>query len=290
MGQAKRTYKDGLFRFYMREPENSLSLCQAFTDLELALEDIRECTLESVMFHSRRNDLSLFLRNRLFTFFEHQSTQNENMPVRMLLYLAAVYQSILPGNFIYRAKRFPCPAPRFFMLYNGTDPFPDKKVMKLSDAFPMEGDVELTVTAYNINYDEHNELLNRCRPLHDYSLFVHRVGENRSRGIALDQAILQAIKECRADGIMADFLEKHHGEVFDMVSLKWDEDEAKKFYESEARAEGRNEGMSEGKSEIVLELLKANQPLSLIAQVSKFSVERITEIGKQNGISVVANG
>ena len=75
-----------------------------------------------------------------------------------------------------------------------------------------------------------------------------------------------------------------------MVSLKWDEDEAKKFYESEARAEGRNEGMSEGKSEIVLELLKANQPLSLIAQVSKFSVERITEIGKQNGISVAANG
>ncbi|MBQ1915449.1 MAG: Rpn family recombination-promoting nuclease/putative transposase [Selenomonadaceae bacterium] len=238
MGQAKRTYKDGLFRFYMREPENSHALCQAFTDMDLAPEDVRECTLESVLFHSRRNDLSLFLRNQLFAFFEHQSTQNENMPVRMLLYLAAVYQSILPEDFLYRAKMFPCPAPRFFMLYNGKESFPEKKTMRLSDAFPMTGDAELTVTAYNIVYSKENKLLQSCRPLHDYSLFIHRVDENKGQGMALEQAILKAIADCRADGIMADFLERHHGEVFEMVSLKWDEEKAKEFYESEARAEG----------------------------------------------------
>ena len=151
MEHAKRTYKDGLFRFYMREPENSLALCRTFTHMNLSPEDIREGTLDSVMFHRRRNDLSLFLQGQMFSFFEHQSTQNEHMPVRMLLYLAAVYESILPEDFLYRAKRFSCPAPRFFMLYNGKEPFPDKKVLRLSDAFPMEGDAELDVTAYNIN-------------------------------------------------------------------------------------------------------------------------------------------
>ena len=241
MEHAKRTYKDGLFRFYMREPENSLALCRTFTHMNLSPEDIRECTLDSVMFHRRRNDLSLFLQGQMFSFFEHQSTQNENMPVRMLLYLAVVYESILPEDFLYRAKRFSCPAPRFFMLYNGKEPFPDKKVLRLSDAFPMEGDAELVVTAYNINYSEQNKILQECRPLHDYSLFVHRVQENKAQGMALEQGILKAIKDCRADGTMADFLERHHGEVFGMVSLQWDEEKAKEFYESEARAEGQEQ-------------------------------------------------
>ena len=42
MEHAKRTYKDGLFRFYMREPENSLALCRTFTHMNLSPEDIRE--------------------------------------------------------------------------------------------------------------------------------------------------------------------------------------------------------------------------------------------------------
>lgn len=124
------------------------------------------------------------------------------------------------------------------MLYNGEEPFPDKKVLRLSDAFPMEGDAELIVTAYNITYSEQNKILQECRPLHGYSLFVHRVQENKVQGMALEQGILKAIKDCRADGTMADFLERHHGEVFGMVSLQWDEEKAKEFYESEARAEG----------------------------------------------------
>ena len=33
----------------------------------------------------------------------------------------------------------------------------------------MEGDAELVVTAYNINYSEQSKLLQECRPLHDYS-------------------------------------------------------------------------------------------------------------------------
>ena len=61
-----------------------------------------------------------------------------------------------------------------------------------------------------------------------------------------------AIKDCRADGTMADFLERHHGEVFGMVSLQWDEEKAKEFYESEARAEGRAEGRTEGKTEMII--------------------------------------
>ena len=47
---------------------------------------------------------------------------------------------------------------------------------------------------------------------------------------------------------------------------------------------GRAEGRDEGKTEMVLELLKENQPLDLISRVSKYSKEKITEIARLHGV------
>ena len=52
----------------------------------------------------------------------------------------------------------------------------------------------------------------------------------------------------------------------------------------EERKEGRKEGREEGKIEMVLEMLRDQQPLELIARISKFSIEKITELGKRNGV------
>ena len=48
--------------------------------------------------------------------------------------------------------------------------------------------------------------------------------------------------------------------------------------------EGREEGREEGKSEMVLEMLREKQPLDLIAKVSKFSLEKIAEVGRLHGV------
>ena len=48
--------------------------------------------------------------------------------------------------------------------------------------------------------------------------------------------------------------------------------------------EAENRGIEKGKIEIVLEMLREKQPMDLIARVSKFSIERIAEIGKLHGI------
>ena len=46
---------------------------------------------------------------------------------------------------------------------------------------------------------------------------------------------------------------------------------------------GREEGREEGKSEMVLEMLREKQPVDLIAKVSKFSLEKIAELGRLHG-------
>jgi predicted transposase YdaD len=53
---------------------------------------------------------------------------------------------------------------------------------------------------------------------------------------------------------------------------------------AEGREEGREEGRAEGKAEIVLEMLKENQPLDFISRVSKYSKEKIAEIGRLHGV------
>ena len=51
-----------------------------------------------------------------------------------------------------------------------------------------------------------------------------------------------------------------------------------------AEEKGRKEGREEGKIEIVQEMLRAKQPLDFIAKMTKFSSEKISEIGKLHGL------
>ena len=51
-----------------------------------------------------------------------------------------------------------------------------------------------------------------------------------------------------------------------------------------AREDGRKEGLEEGKMEMVLEMLRENQPLAFISKISKYSIDKIAEIGKLNGL------
>ncbi len=53
-----------------------------------------------------------------------------------------------------------------------------------------------------------------------------------------------------------------------------------------AREDGRKEGLEEGKMEMVLEMLRENQPLAFISKISKYSIDTITEIGKLNGLTL----
>ena len=48
--------------------------------------------------------------------------------------------------------------------------------------------------------------------------------------------------------------------------------------------EAESRGREEGKSEMVLEMLREKQPLDLIAKVSKFSPEKIAEVGRLHGV------
>lgn len=164
--KANREYKDIVFTLYMREPRRLVEVYNAIFDTDYPLDTPIEInTLEGALFQNRMNDISFILDGKLIVLIEHQSTVNENMPVRMLLYLGRVYEKYLEKTDIYRKRRIPLPAPEFVVLYIGQDPYPEEKYLRLSDSFicPPEGEntAEVTVRVLNIQYDTGKEFLKK---------------------------------------------------------------------------------------------------------------------------------
>ncbi|MDR2052235.1 MAG: Rpn family recombination-promoting nuclease/putative transposase, partial [Treponema sp.] len=170
---ANARYKDSVFSFLFSDPDILRELYGAIAGVELPSDvPVTINTLEGVLYKTLLNDISFEIARRLVILLEHQSTINPNLPVRLLLYIARVYEKIISGRNVYGSKKFFIPRPEFIVLYNGTAPYPDRVELKLSDSFEdavslgMPKDavphLDLTATVYNINQGHNENLGLRC--------------------------------------------------------------------------------------------------------------------------------
>ncbi|MBD5529262.1 MAG: hypothetical protein HDR02_12795 [Lachnospiraceae bacterium] len=249
---SNRETKNSAFITYFSEPENASQLYAALGDGEASPEDITYVTLEGVLFIARKNDLAFTVKNRVLVISEHQSTINENMPLRDLLYLGRTLEKLLDERSIYKRSLLRIPTPEFFVFYNGNDPYPTEKILRLSDAYlekieqPM---LELTVKVININFSSGHRFLQECRPMYEYSWFIQRIKDYQADGWSRDAAITQAVKDCQSEGVLVEFIKKHGSEVANMLYTQWNWDDAMAVEREEAYAEGVSQGMTQGISQ-----------------------------------------
>jgi hypothetical protein len=255
---ANREYKDSLFSRLFSNPDTLRELYGALAGITLPPGiPIVINTREEVLFKGLINDISFIIGGLLVVLIEHQSTINENMPLRLLLYIAKVYEALTGKKDLYRRQRLSLPLPEFIVLYNGTDPYPDEKVLKLSDAFrdpgalgvKMEAPLELRVKVYNINPGHNEPIIRRCKTLAGYSAFIAAVRGYEGGGLSREEAIKGAITDCIKENILKDFLEAHSKEVMNMLLSEWNWDDALAVEREEGRFEGRAEGRAEGRFE-----------------------------------------
>ena len=308
---AKNNYRDSLFRKYFEHPDKLAALHELLTGIPTAEQNVEIKTLKSVLFNRLKNDISFKVGDRFIVLFEHQSTINPNMPARMLLYSAMLYRKMLSKESIYSKKLIPLPAPEFYVLYNGKEPWTDNSKLYLSSAFAEnQHNLELVVTIRNIRYNKDNELLQKYKPLHDYSFFVYDVEKRVASGDSLADAIRSATDYCINHNIMRDYLSANYEEVFEMMSLRWNEKDAKKYWQKEAREEGHAAGLVEGRAQglsqghaqglsqglvkgrmsatiaFIKNMLSARMSYSDIAKFSNTSIEEVQRIAKENGLSL----
>lgn len=266
MATINRNFKDSLFRMIFRGKEELLNLYNAVNGSNYTnADDLEINTLEDVVYMGVKNDVS-FLFAHTVNLYEAQSSYNPNMPLRGIIYFGDVLKSFVEANQldIYSGRQLKLPIPRFIVFYNGLKEEPERKLLKLSDSFEKEIDeetaLECTAVMLNINYGCNRELLNRCRELHDYSLFIDTVRKGVRDGKSVEKSIDDAILFALEDGTVKNLLKKNRAEVKRMVLTEYNEELHLKTIRDEEREKFIMEFIK-----ILIKKAKKNQSLATAA-------------------------
>ena len=204
--------------------------------------------------------VSFILRMEM-NLFEQQSTYPTNMPVRDLMYVGKLYDKHIKKHKynIYGEKRIKLPMPRLVTLYNGKRNIEDCE-LHLCDSFDEgldrnDADVAVRVHLININQGHNEKLLEKCRPLYEYSWLVDKIRAYYEQ-MEIDAAVDRAVEEIPEDFLLRDFLVANRAEVKDTCLTEYDEAETMQMFKEEGRKEGIVEGRKESLVESIKELMK----------------------------------
>jgi predicted transposase YdaD len=278
-------YKDSLFSFLFSNPDVLRELYCALEGVTLPPDvPVTINTLRDVIFMDKINDISFEIGGKLVILIEHQSTINPNMALRLLMYIARVYEKIIKDKNIYSTRPISIPRPEFFVLYNGVAAYPDEQILKLSDAFESadslgipekaEWALELVVKVININHGKNEGIARRCKMLAGYSAFIGKVRDYENEGHGKEEAMRMAVKYCREHNILKEILEANASEVMNMLITEWNWDDAKKVWHEE----GREEGREESREEIARNALAKGVPVELIHDITGLDIETIERL------------
>jgi predicted transposase/invertase (TIGR01784 family) len=289
---VNKQYKSSVFAMLFSDPERFIELYDALTGKDLPTNTpVELATLTDVLFMDRQNDVAFIVGDTIVVLIEHQSTLSENMPLRLLIYIARIYELIVENETIYKKGLVKIPKPEFIVLYNGTDKFPEEKTLKLSDAFletnasSLGSYLDLSVRVVNINKGHNTDIIENSDNLKGYVEFIATVRKNQKGGMSLQDAVEHAVNQCIEQDILADFLRKHSSEVVNMLFTEFNIETALRVRGEEEREVGRVEGLKKGKKESKMEiaenLIKINLSIEQIIQVTGLSEEEVMKIKKR---------
>ena len=259
MTTVNRKYKDSVFVDLFSEDEkakeNFLSLYNALHGTKLtAVGKLKNIRLEQVLYMAFYNDVSYLVDNRIIVLAEHQSTINPNMPLRCLEYIGRLYETLFESKEKYSRKLLNIPTPEFYVFYNGEEPYPSDKTLKLSEAFienTTQTNLELTVKVININRQNRHPVLENCQTIQEYSIFVETV--RKWKEIDPQNGFEKAVEECIENNILREYLKRKTKEVINMLLAEYDYETDIAVQRAEEReiafAEGISQGISQGRSE-----------------------------------------
>ena len=287
-----RNHKDSLFiDLFCKDKEgkqNFISLYNALhnTNLDLATTTVQEVNIENVLYMALSNDIAMLVDNRLVVLVEHQSTINENMPLRLLEYVSRIYEQLVPSEDRYEKKMIKIPYPEFFVFYNGTEDYPVETELRLSDAFIFPDEkyniqnnkfsVEITVKIVNINTDKNNPILKQCKKLEEYSLLIDYIRESKKENpkAPLEQAINKALQ----NGVLSEYLKRKSTEIKNMLIAEYSYETDIKVQRREAYREGLEQGAEQKAIETAKKLLIDNLPIEQIAKYTDLPLEKVQEL------------
>lgn len=297
--EINRKFKDTLFRKIFDNKKDLLSLYNALNDTEHTDESLITInTIEDAMYIGYKNDISFVIDSEL-NLYEHQSSVNENMPIRGLIYLTELYKGYIERNGlrIYNETPVKLPFPRYIVFYNGKDGEPERRIMQLSDSYIVNDTnkdqkpcLNVEALLININYGCNKELMNKCEKLMEYSQLIAMIRKNydelekkyaemkiqKSKKEIFAEAVSLAIEEAIRNNILKETLRNNKAEVTDMLLTEFDE----KDYIEGVKEESERRGEMLNKITLIIKKVKKAKPLPTIAAELEEEEEEIKPIYK----------
>lgn len=273
-------HKDRVFKFLFGNPENkhwTLSLYNAVNESSYSdPEEIQFNTIEDAVYLGMKNDVSFIIVEEM-NLWEHQSTFNPNMPMRFFLYAAKLYEKYIASSeyYAYSSVLQSVPRPKCICFYNGTKEQPEREVLKLSDAFGGEGDIEVKVTMLNINYGKNHELMKACEPLKEYAWLVDSIRQRQKILKDLEAAVDKTIEDMPEEFLIKSFLLQNKAEVKGMFLTEYDQD---KVLAQAANNERRQTAIA---------MLRDGKPLDEIKRYSRLAEEVIRSLANGLGVTLM---
>ncbi len=225
---TNKQHKDRLFNFIFGSEEHkdwTLQLYNAVNGSDYQDESqISFNTLQNFLFVSMRNDTSFIIADTM-NLYEHQSTYNPNMPLRMLRYVSNLYSKYVSENSldVFGETQLKLPVPKLVVFYNGEKNVEDEKFLYLRDSFEEDlkdkSDIEVKVRMLNINYGNNSCIISVCKPLREYAWFISKIRDYK-KTYGIEKAVNLAIYEMPGTFEIKKFLKQNVAEVIDMMLVE----------------------------------------------------------------------
>ncbi len=253
-----RNYKDVVFiDLFERDKKSLLELFNFFNGTDYTDEsEIDIVTIKDSLFVTKYNDLAFVFAN-VISLYEHQSTLNANLPLRLLCYLAEEYQVLANKNerSIYSEKAIQLPTPKLYIFYNGEKGAEDIKLLKLSDSFVNKKvipDIDLLAHFVNINYGHNKDLMKKCSLLNEYAKFVDIIRSKKVKDENLEKHINETIDVCINEGILSSYLQERREFVLGSLIREFDQEK----YDRTLKQDSFEEGVAQGMQQVLGQLLE----------------------------------
>ena len=143
--------------------------------------------------------------------------------------------------------------------------------------------LELVCKVYNINKGKNKELLEHCKWLSDYMVFVDKVREyhNDREDDKLEEDISKAIDYCISNGYLEEFFTSRRSEVLEVTKVDYTFERRMKLNYDE----GKDDGIKLGEKQMLLDKIakkiSKGKSISQIADELEESEEDIMELAKK---------
>ena len=280
VSKSKRNTKDSVLTHLFSFPEYQLELYKALhpDDNDVSEADIKTITRDCVVATHEHNDLGILIKDRLMVFVEAQSSWSPNIVIRLMSYAVQSLMDYFRERdvYLYSNTKAACPRIELYAIFSCERENTPQTLSLCSEFFPTGG-CDLDATVHLIHFDE-----NKKDIIHQYIMFCRVFNDQIKTYGYLPQAIRETLRICRDKGILAEYIKKLEGEIMDIMTYMFDEENNKRLFGLEQWKLGNEKGKIEGKIEAnrqtAIKLLDRNMDISMIEQITELSQEEILKL------------